>query len=137
MWFYLTLFAIAACVKMYKKESFRFSEPNPDNKDIHNPLWTMRFVFMFALMYAHMNTENAKWKWAMFCAHCLAGSINMFITVFRTPEFGQTHSMILTGAGLIFGRVMTPSITPWVSITSLIACCGIVQQKRDAILLVW
>ena len=134
MWFYVVLFALALCVKMYKKDVFKFVVPSEDNKDIHNPLWTMRFVFIFALMYLHINTENAKWKWALFCAHCLAGSVNMFITVFRTPELGQAHSMILVGAGLIFGRIMSPVIDPWVSLTSLIACCGITQNKRDSIL---
>lgn len=131
MWPYLVPFLLALLAKLYKNESFRTATTIHEDDRVHNVVWTLRFIFMFAIMYMYENTESAKWKWAMFCAHCLAGSANMFITVFRTPDFGSLHSAILIGAGCIFGRVFMPDSTRFISITALIAFISTVEHRRD------
>ena len=132
MWIWFATFALALAYKCFKRESLGFERVPDIPYKPSSYLLVSVLCFTITLLYIRENVSESKWQWTWYTAHAACAVVCMIASMMNRmgrPE--SLSTLILVAAGLCFGRVFEPTISPWIHLSSLCGLCGAVSGRAN------
>lgn len=133
MWIWFATFALALAYKCFKRESLTFERVRDIPYKPYSYFLVTVLCFTTTLLYTRQNVSESTWQWTWYTAHAVCAVVCMVSSVMNNIGHPESLStLILVAAGLCFGRVFEPSISPWIHLSSLCGLSGAVTGNSNA-----